>query len=359
MATRITHTNGSGKTMRASPVTLPLVVAHGGPQERGRAVGRELAEPIHRSLAFYRAFWERRGIDLQAALPPYLAAAERALPHLVEQIRAMAEGAEADFWELFAVNTYEELDESTDPDRCSTFTAAAPGATILAHTEMWCLGDLGNVAVVVERPHEGPAVVSPTVVCSLPAAGVNSHGSAEGIDSLTARTDRVGVPRVLVSRHSLDAADPADAVARAGLAGRAGGYAHVYAFRGGEQLAIETTADRLAVVERQGHANHYLDPKLAEVGDEPSPGSLSRQARLDALLSERPPQTPDDAMELLRDHAGEPQGICHHPPGGEDDAEASAVVFAFVAELEAGRLWVAGGNPCEHPFEEVDLSDVV
>ena len=63
-------------------------------------------------------------------------------------------------------------------------------------------------------------------------------------------------------------------------------------------------------------------------------------------------------MELLRDHAGEPQAICHHP-AADDDAEESTVVFAFVAELESRRLWVAAGNPCEQPFEEVDLADVV
>jgi isopenicillin-N N-acyltransferase-like protein len=344
--------------LRAEASTLPVVVAEGGPRERGLAVGRALAEPIHQSLAFYRGLWDRRGISLGPALAPYLAAAEAALPHLVEQIRGVAEGAEASFDELLAVNTFEELDESTDPDLCSTFSAARSGTTILAHTEMWCIGDLGNVALVVERPDEGPAVVSPTVVCALPAVGVNSNGAAQGIDSLVARTDRVGVPRVLVSRHSLAARDREDAIRRAGLPGRAGGYAHVYAFRGGHRLTLETTADRVAVLDRPGHANHYLDPELAEVGDPPSAGSLSRQERLDALLAERPPETPEDAMELMRDHAGEPQAICHHPEE-DDDPEASAVVFAFVAELEAGRLWVAARNPCEHAFEEVDVADVV
>ncbi len=344
--------------MRAEPLTLPVVVAAGGPRERGLVVGRELAEPIHRSLGFYRGFFESRGLDLEREIAPYVAAAERSLPHLVEQVRGMAEGADASFTELFAVNAYEELDEFSDPDRCSTFTAAGEGATVLAHAEMWCVGDVGNVAVVVERPDDGPWVAAPTVVCSLPAVGLNAHGAAEGIDSLAARTDRVGVPRVLVSRHSLDARDRADALRRAGLPGRAGGYAHTYAFRGGDRVAIETTSDRIAVVDRPGHANHYLDPGLAEVGDKPSAESLSRQERLDAILAERPPRSVEDAMELLRDHAGDPQAICHHP-AGDDDAEASAVVFAFVAEVEEGRLWVAAGNPCEHAFEEVDLADVV
>jgi isopenicillin-N N-acyltransferase-like protein len=337
---------------------MPVVVAAGGPRERGRTTGRALAEQIHRSLASYRSFLQSRELKLDAAIVPYLAAAERALPQYVEQIRGLAEGADADFAELFAVNAYEELDEASASDRCSTFAAAAPGVTLLAHSEMWSPSDVGNAAVVVERPEEGPWVASPSVVCALPAVGMNGFGGAQGIDSLTARTDRVGVPRVLVSRHSLDSWNRDDAIARAGLEGRAGGYAHVLAFRGGDRVAIETTADRLAVVDRPGHANHYLDPELATVGDEPSAGSRSRQERLDALLTEHPPETAEDAMELLRDHAGEPQAICHHPDACDDD-DPSVVVFSFVAELESRRLWVAGGNPCEHPFEEVDLADVV
>lgn len=343
--------------MPAEATTLPLVVACGGPRERGRAIGRELAEPIHRSLGFYRGMWERQGLDLESALVPYLAAAERSLPHLVEQIHGLAEGAGAEFLEVFGVNAAEELDPEADADRCSTFTATGEGVTLLAHAEMWHQGDAGNAAVVVERTAEGPAVASPTVACCLPAVGVNAHGAAQGIDSLSAGTDRPGIPRVLVSRHALDARSRSDAVARAGLEGRAGGYAHTYAFRGGDRVVLETTADAVAVVDRDGHANHYLDSVLAEEGHRPGRGSLSRQARLDELLRSRPPRSPEEAMELLRDHAGDPQAICHHP--ATDDPEVSTVVFAFVSELESGRLWVSAGHPCQAPFEEVDLADVV
>lgn len=345
--------------MRADATTLPIARAEGGPRERGRAIGLALGAEINRSLAFYRRIFERRSLDPERAIAPYLTAAEAALPELVEQLRATANAAEVPFAELFAVNAFEELDEGTTPDRCSTFAAAVPGATILGHNEMWLAGDVANVALVVDRPEGGPAVVSPTAVCCLPAVGVNAHGVAQGIDSLTARDDRVGVPRVLVSRHALDARDRADALRRAALAGRAGGYAHTFALRGGGTIRIETTAERVVALEGPGgHANHYLALEHLERGDEPSAGSRSRQARLEELLAERPPESPDDAMAILRDHASEPQAICHHPDSAEED-EGSAVCFSLVAELEAGRLWVAAGSPCDTPYEEVDLSDVV
>ena len=34
-------------------------------------------------------------------------------------------------------------------------------------------------------------------------------------------------------------------------------------------------------------------------------------------------------------------------------------MFSMVADLAAGRMWVAPGNPCETEFEEVDLSGVL
>jgi hypothetical protein len=242
-------------------------------------------------------------------------------------------------------------------ERCSSFTVTTPEATIIAHNEHWLAGDLGNVAVVLDLPDGGTTrIASPTVVCCLPAVGVNEYRGAQGIASLTAADDGVGIPRVLVSRHSLGSADRLDAVRRACLPGRAGGYAHVFAFSGGDTFIVETTRERDSLLEGPGpHTNHYLDPELAALGAEPSPGSAARYERLLELLEERGPDTPEAVMAILRDHQGP---VCLHPSEAEGE-EASAVVFSMVCDLEAGRLWVAPGNPCETPYEEVDLSGVL
>jgi hypothetical protein len=339
---------------------LRVVVAEGGPAERGRTIGRELGDLIDRSLGFYRAWLARRGVgsaELERLVAPYRAAAAR-LPEECALLDAVAVGAEVAPDELWAVNTLEELEPALlTPlaERCSTFTAVSPDTTILAHNEQWSAGDAGNVAVVVEVGDDGAWLASPTIACCLPAVGLTSARLAQGIDSLSAPSDRVGVPRVLVSRHALAASSPADAAARAALPGRAGGYAHVLARVRGEALTVETTATGSALLPGPGaHTNHYLDPVLAAEGDPPSTGSLSRHARLEELLAERAPTTPDEAMEVLRDHASSPQAICEHGPPGDD--EASVVLFSMVCELEEGRMWVAPGNPCETPYEEVGLA---
>ena len=372
---------------------LRVVVARGDTLERGRTVGYELADLIRRSLEFYWRYLVRRGVgagELPGLLAPYLAAAERELPDLVELVTGMAEGSGVSFWELFCVNAFEELEPLLEAsrgrslgqitgaggaeERCSTVTISGPGYTLLGHNEQWLAGDVGHVAVVVELPDDGPALVSPTLACCLPAVGMNEYRVAQGIQSLVANDDGVGIPRVLVSRHALVASSPADALRRATLPGRAGGYGHSFAFGSGSAMRIETSATRFAVNGLAGsHTNHYTDPELADRAPPPSPGSLARLRRLQALVEERAPATPAAIGEILADHGGDgPQTICEHgggdgpwglqggapQPQGPAD-EASAIVFSMICDLDLGRMWVAPGSPCVTPYEEVDLAGVV
>jgi Acyl-coenzyme A:6-aminopenicillanic acid acyl-transferase len=323
---------------------LRVVRVEGDATARGRRAGEALGDLVARSLAFYREYLGDRSGELE----PFRRAAEQALPEHVAWLDAFASGAQASPAELFAVNALEELEQLTPVERCSTFAAHGKSCTLLGHNEMWLEGDRGNVALLVERPTNGPAVASPTIACSLPAVGLNAHRLAFGVDSLTARDDRVGVPRVFVSRHVLDAASRGDAERRASLPGRAGGYAYVVAAPG-EAFAIETTAEQGATLEGTApHTNHYLAPELQDLGDEGSASSTARYAHLSRLLRERPPHTPEDAMAILRDHACEPT------PDGE-----YAVLFSMVCEVESGRMWIAPGDPAATPFEEVDLAGVV
>ncbi len=367
-------------------MSAPRVVrAEGDAISRGRTIGRELGELIERSLAFYHSYFERRGVasaELQDLLSPYLYAAETAFPEYMTTLKGMAEGAMAPVLELFAVNAFEELDplltreegkpgfleqkEGASPaarsrtaERCSSFAVTGPGFTLLGHNEHWIEGDRGNMAVVVEVPERGRAVASPSVVCCLPAVGMNEKRGAQGIQSLRSGDERPGVPRVLVSRHSLESTDRLDAVRRTAIRTRSGGYGYTFAFPGGDAFAIETTATRDSLLEGPGpHTNHYLDPSLAQLGSEPSEGSLSRYERLLELLEERRPDTPQAVMDVLADHKGLPNSVCLHADP-EEGAEASAVLFSMVCDVEAGRMWVAPGNPCMEEFEEIDLTGAV
>lgn len=364
---------------------LRVVRAEGDPGARGQRIGRELRDLINESIDFYGRYFSSRGVStqqLQDLLTPYLVSAESQFPKLMATLKGMSVGATVPFLELFAVNAFEELEPLMEPsegeslflqrkegsvgspkrpriERCSSFAVTGPGVTLLAHNEQWLAGDAGNIAVVIEVPDDGSvAVASPTTACCLPAVGANAHGGAQGVGSLTASDDHIGVPRVLVSRHALEARDRADAIRRAGAPSRAGGYGHVFAFAGGDSFIVETTGREAAVLDGPGpHTNHYEDRALAKLGPKPSDSSRARLARLRELLADRRPDTPEAVMEILRDHQTAPEAICLHPDPSEGN-EASAVVFSMVVELEEGRMWVAPGNPCRNDYREIDLAGV-
>jgi isopenicillin-N N-acyltransferase-like protein len=347
-------------------------------------IGGELRDLIQGSIGFYHRYLDRRGVSseqLQDLLTPYLVAAETAFPDMMNVLKGMSVAALVPVMELFAINAFEELEpllespegellflqkkegytEKPSPaaDRCSSLSVRTDdGNALLAHNEHWLAGDAGNVAVVVDHPEGGrAAVASPTVVCCLPAVGMNGHGGAQGIGSLTASDDGVGVPRVLVSRSSLEARDRHDAIARASLPGRAGGYGYVYGFRDGDCFTIETSGREHRVLDGASpHTNHYRSD-LAGLAPTPSEGSRARLARLQELIEERRPARPEDVMEIMRDHESAPQAICLHPDPDEGD-EASACMFSMVADLGARRLWVAIGNPCEHDYDEIDVTEL-
>lgn len=353
---------------------LRIVRAEGDALTRGRTIGRELSDLMANSIDFYHSYFGARGISshqLQELLTPYVAAAEERTPQLMALITGMAEGATVPIMELFAVNAFEELEPLLSPpgdtplflekkqgkvERCTSFAVSGDGYTLLGHNEQWLAGDLGNVALVIEVPGEGQAsIASPTYACCIPAVGMNSHGLAVGVQSLVANDERVGIPRVLVSRNALASRDRQDALHRSALEGRSGGYGYSVAVRGGDTFWVETTATlQTSLAGNGGHTNHYLDPDLAAVAPRPSPGSASRYGRLQQLLDEGAPRTPEEAMVILSDHDSEPASICLHPDPAEGD-DAEAVVFSMVCELESDRMWVANGLPCEAGFEEIDL----
>ncbi len=343
-------------------MSLRVIRCEGDGFTRGKEVGMGATELIHRSLAFYRGYLARRGVpaeDLPAVLGPYRDAAAAAYPGLLREIDGMAEGAGCPWWELFAVNAFEEIEpllaQPAGLERCSAFVAGSR----LAHNEMWLAGDAGNVVVVLARPEEGPAFASPTVACCLPVVGMNAAGLAFSVLSVTAEDDGVGVPRVLVSRDVLQATNREDVVRRAAPPHRSGGYAYEVAVRDHDGFLVETTATRHAVLDRRpAHANHYLAAELAKIAAPPSAGSVARLERTEQLLASHPPRDEQGAMAILSDHRSQPRAICLHADPAEGDA-AEAVVFSMVCDVESMRMWVARGNPCVTPFEQIDVHDVL
>jgi isopenicillin-N N-acyltransferase-like protein len=344
-----------------------VVEARGAPFERGRAIGRALGGEIHASLGFVERYLARHGIDisgLETMLAPYVGAAEAALPQFVAEVRGVAKGADRPFALVMAANAFEEIygqlelgiGAATPLERCTDVVVDGVDGPLLGHTEQWYAGDEGAVGVVIEIPDDGPVVLAPVVAGTLPLVGINEHGVAVGAMSLSARDERVGIPRAFVARDVLDARDAADAIARATRPGRAGGYAYQFAFPRGASLVVETTGTRDSAFPATVHTNHALDASVAEVTLPPSPGSLGRYARAAALVVRAEP-TMAGVTAILADHEAEPQPICVHPDPAQGD-DGATILFAMIAEPARRALTIASGHACTGSFETFRIDDL-
>ncbi len=357
---------------------IRVIRASGTPYQRGLAIGQALADPIRRSAAYNLAHFARRGLDraaIGALAGPLLEATRRGLPHELAALHGMAEGAGLALLDVLVPNAYEELDPHADPgpwadtagpippgpsravERCSALTVVAPGITLLGHNEQWLANEPGDVVLIVELPDDPaePAVVSPTCASWRPAVGMTSGGHAQGVMSLTATRRSPGHP----ARASCRAPPWAPATRSMPCAWR-----HRRSDQAGTRTCTRSPTAARAPSRRRPPGLPW-PTGLRSTRTTTWTRSWRRSARRrrpaasrathgsPSWSPRRPPSTSADVMAILADHGSTPSTICLHPdPADGDDAEA--VVFAMVCDLEAGRMWIAPGRPCEVPFEAFD-----
>jgi isopenicillin-N N-acyltransferase like protein len=328
-------------------VSLTVCEAAGSPKRVGEQYGEALAGAVTAALGYYEALAAAKGIDLQdlsAGAARFIDAARLTLPRVVDELEGLAAGAGIPLDAAVFLNCLEEVwpDEGDRLTEACTTIVAGP---FLLHAEQW-YGGHEQIGVITARPEGVPPFVSPTCAGFMPAVGMNASGFAQGIDSLTASDDAVGIPRVMISRLTLGAHDLEGAISAACTPGRAGGYAHVLASVD-HNVVVETSASTAAILDGvAAHTNHYLS--RTPMARPPSAGSAARLARAQQLLVERPPATLEDCTDLLADHEGSPESICVHETG----IDGSATVFGMACDVENRRMVVSDGSPCCGRWEE-------
>jgi len=128
--------------------------------------------------------------------------------------------------------------------------------------------------------------------------------------------------------------------------------------RSGQAVCLEMAAGRTEAREVSGeafgHANDILLPALKGFESvRRSASSPLRQKNIDRLLREHAGRITVPSLErMLRDHTDFPLSICRHP----SERDSGTTNAAFIADLTAGQMHIAIGNPCVAPFKRYDLS---
>ncbi|MBI3971669.1 MAG: hypothetical protein HY332_10315 [Chloroflexi bacterium] len=387
------------------PTTFPFVEIRGGPRERGRQHGeacrhqvQHYAETLLRVLSGEAALRSLETADAGASGRPRLTREDlyaRALtflpffemfaPHLVEEIRGIAEGADVPFAAALLVNVRAEVagvmrvQAPASADGCAAGTAGAAetaGAAGRAKAMEGCTsfgigreatlrGDvlLGQnqdqapemeaLGIVLQvRPDDGPPMVMATFGGLVGYPGLNGAGVAFFQNALSNGVWRHALPHYPLKRVLLEQDDVDGCLRTVDRARLASCGNMVIGDRHGRIVDVEATPDGYAIVELEDgvvvHTNHFLSdrfrPEERLLGS--LPDSAARLARMSALVDEARGQITLETMQrFLRDHDLGPAGICRHEP-----ERPMKTIASIIAEPDRGLLHVARGNPCENAY---------
>jgi len=350
---------------------FPLIQVKGDAFERGRQYGEQTVDLIQFNLeGYWRLFQRDTGLDRAAVLDQarqYLAPIEGYAPHLLEEMRGIADGAGVSLDEVLALNCRTEIlsmGTISLRDEC-TAVFVAPEATADGHTlvaQNWDWSNVlrgGTVLLRVEQPG-WPTVLTVTEAGMVGKIGLNS--ASVGVVTNFVRHDhrRVGVPFHLILREALNASRLGLAVAAVYRDVRADSGNYMLAHADGEAIDLEATPSDVGFLHPQDgllvHTNHFVTPRLqaGDVGIALSDHTLLRYGRAIRLLRAQVGQiTVETLKDVFRDHFNHPKSICRHPDLSQPEIERSATLASMIVDLTAGEMHLAAGEPCKVEYQKI------
>jgi isopenicillin-N N-acyltransferase-like protein len=354
--------------------SIPLIKVRGDPYRRGLEHGRACGDLIRRypdvllEVARIEASWRALKVDrlpsrtdLMARALRFLPALEAFAPHLVEEIRGIADGARLPFAEVLLVNVRSEVMGIAESESlCTSFAlgrSATANATVLAGQNL-DQNPLNRDLVIVlhVEPEQGPSIIMCSFAGLVGYPGINSAGVSFFQNALSTSTWRAaGMPHYLLKRVLLEQADVRGCLAVASAAGVCSSTNYVLTDGSGRLVDIELTPEGMELVEADDnivvHANHFVSPALVckDALRQSMPDSPERHSRLLGLLCDRRGQIQVRDLQIaLADHANGPASVCRHQPDVE-------TIASIIAEPEDGRLHVSLGHPCTGSFATFQL----
>ncbi|WP_163559008.1 C45 family peptidase [Halomonas sp. NO4] len=339
---------------------MQLTALSGSRREIGLAHGRAHAARIQRSVAVYdRLFHDFAGLgwaDARREAERFTALIERGFPTILDEMDGIAAGAGLDLLDILTLNCRSEISLTRASGGCSAFALKQRGEQWLAQNWDWRADQLDNVVALQIESEDAAPLVSIGEAGMVAKIGLNANGLGVCLNAIRSRTCGEGLPIHVALRKILESPD-FDSALRVATHDRVCSPAHfLLASHDGRAAGLEVHPGEPGRLEPQRgvvtHTNHFVEPTVTcQVADFPRPDSRPRLARLDALLQARLPDetevTERALFEVLSDHHGAPLAICRHHNPDQPPEERIETLFAVVMNLNARRLTLRHGKPCE------------
>jgi isopenicillin-N N-acyltransferase-like protein len=338
-----------------APSQYPLVVAQGSHRELGRQHGEQASAKIHAHLDVMTSQGRMSRETLHTRALAFQPLFERYCPHLLDEIRGLAEGARIELAEALAVNIRGELHQAR-AEGCTTYVISRAGAAnrqMLAGQNSDMTPEVPPLGYVLHlKPVNKPEILMWTFGGMIGYHGMNSAGVAQFNNALGGGPrSRMGMPHYPMKRMMLEC-DRMDQITRLfETVPQASNANYVVCDGHGAILDIESTSAGPQFLKDSGagflaHTNHFVCSRYAtrENFGRSWKDSFPRLDRMNGLLQSKfGSLSADELKKFLADHSGYPTSICRH--NGE-----SLTVASLISELDERRFHVAVGNPCQNRY---------
>jgi predicted choloylglycine hydrolase len=286
----------------------------------------------------------------------YLNLTRKHFPHLLEEIKGMADGAGLHFdaiWTMCIKSELLAIDEESPG--CSTIFYKDDNHMWLFHNEDGDAAYADQMFLLKVVPPSGVnylSMVYPGIITGN-GPSVNNRGIIQTTNFIGSRNSNIGIPRYIIGRAVLEAKNLKEAVDIITMEPRAYPYHHNLAsFLDNRYISLETTPQEWEAREPQGiyyHTNHLLFDKTEKYQSEDQAykqtSSLSRYQVIEDEIRKLQQDNLRLAefVKILSSHRNAPYSPCRHPQG---EVKGATLGMAFY-DFNQGVLRLFKGNPCK------------
>ncbi len=329
---------------------FPIFEVSGTAYEMGYQHGAQARCLVQRYLTWIDRLTGRPRDELCRGAMAFLPYIEKLSPAMVEEIRGLADGADISFEEAVLCQARSEAAQVREGG-CTAFAltgAATADGNPLAGQNQDLEPEYADVSILLHvKPTDGrPRALMFTFAGQLGFSGMNEHGVSSFTNALYGCQWTPGLPHYPMKRVSLEQKTVQECIDVLEQY-RACSARNVVMCDGQGGIAdVEIRPEGIAEFTDDSpywriHTNHYVTPEFAPYEDNSLPDSFDRFDRMRSLIKERWGEITVDTMkEFLRDHDGDPAGICRH---GADNMHS---ISGYVAEPAKGLLHVRRGHGC-------------
>jgi len=230
----------------------------------GKQIGIATKE-LHRE--FYNRFvpelpWEHLIRDSL----PYLEITQKYFPHLIEEMKGLANGIEMPFERVWAFNCRDEIITSFT-EKCSSVFVKTSSGWVVGHNEddFWRgfqSGEMRSYYFMISKTISGNNMTY--LACPFMLGGetvsINSSGIIQTINTLHHSNTQIGVPKNIIARAVAEADSIESVQVIFNTIKRASGYCHTLLIKN-NLYCIESNAQQFEFIQtsdRFVHTNHYL-----------------------------------------------------------------------------------------------------